>query len=108
MKKIVIIIYFILFRGGELFTHLKMSRRFSEERARFYAAEILLALEYLHENNIIYRDLKPENLLLDEEGHICLTDFGLARFIPPDTKATTFVGTPEYLGRVFFRLKIKK
>jgi serine/threonine protein kinase len=52
---------------------------FTEEMARFYAAEVLLALEYLHLKNIIYRDLKPENVLVDSEGHIRLTDFGLSK-----------------------------
>lgn len=85
-------------RGGELFQHLKNARRFSEERTKFYTAEILLALEYLHSQDIIYRDLKPENILLDDDGHICLTDFGLAKHIGNNIKATTFVGTPEYLS----------
>ena len=52
---------------------------FREELARFYTSEIVLALEYCHENNIIYRDLKPENILLDEDGHLKLTDFGLSK-----------------------------
>jgi serine/threonine protein kinase len=56
--------------GGELFTYINREKRFSEERTRFYAAEIILALEYLHEMDIIYRDLKPENILLDCNGHI--------------------------------------
>jgi len=68
-------------RGGELFEHLKAARRFDETRVKFYAAEIILALEYLHSKNIIYRDLKPENVLLDENGHISLTDFGLAKIV---------------------------
>jgi len=54
--------------GGELFFHLQREKRFSEARARFYAAEIVLALDYLHSLDIIYRDLKPENILLDSEG----------------------------------------
>ena len=65
--------------GGELFFWLKREKKFSETRARLYAAEITLALEALHEKNIIYRDLKPENILLDSEGHLRLTDFGLAK-----------------------------
>mmetsp|Transcript_21094 Transcript_21094/g.3421 ORF Transcript_21094/g.3421 Transcript_21094/m.3421 type:complete len:81 (+) Transcript_21094:339-581(+) len=65
--------------GGELFYHIKKSKQFSEERTRFYAAEIILALEQLHKVGIIYRDLKPENVLLDREGHIRLTDFGLSK-----------------------------
>ena len=54
--------------GGELFFHLQAVKRFPESQAQFYAAEILLAIEYLHQMNIIYRDLKPENVLLDSEG----------------------------------------
>jgi len=94
--KIFFVIQFL--RGGELFQHLRNVRRFSEDRARFYSAEIILALDYLHAKDIIYRDLKPENILLDDEGHICLTDFGLAKYVGNGTKANTFVGTPEYLA----------
>lgn len=58
--------------GGELFFHLKQARRFKEDRAKFYAAEIALGLGHLHANGIIYRDLKPENILMDGEGeHAC-------------------------------------
>jgi len=85
--------------GGELFFHLGRARRFTEQRARFYAAEILLALEYLHNWDIIYRDLKPENILLDCEGHVKLTDFGLSKEnIPDNVSAHSFCGTPEYLA----------
>lgn len=66
-------------KGGEVFQHLKTHRCFSEEIVKFFAAEVLLALEYLHEKKIIYRDLKPENVLLDENGHVCITDFGMAK-----------------------------
>ena len=72
---------------------------FSENKAKFYLAEIILALEYLHDRNIIYRDLKPENCLLDEYGHIKLTDFGLSKLgLDKNGKAYTFCGTPEYLA----------
>lgn len=81
--------------GGELFFHLKTSGRFSEDRARFYAAEITLGIAALHEMEVLYRDLKPENILLDGEGHVRLTDFGLAKMA---TSAETFCGTPEYLA----------
>ncbi|KAF9897456.1 serine/threonine protein kinase, AGC, partial [Lobosporangium transversale] len=65
--------------GGELFSHLRRAGRFSNDMTRFYAAEIVLAIEYLHARDIIYRDLKPENLLLDINGHIKITDFGFAK-----------------------------
>ena len=90
-------------RGGELFQHLKKIRRFKEEEAKFYVAEIILAFEYLHDKDIIYRDLKPENILIDEEGHIRITDFGLAKYVGQST-AMTFVGTPEYLGKLFKKI----
>jgi serine/threonine protein kinase len=86
--------------GGELFFHLSQQRVFSEPRAKFYVSEILLGLEYLHKNGIIYRDLKPENVLLDSEGHVRLTDFGLSKCGVDDEnpKAYTFCGTAEYLA----------
>ena len=86
--------------GGELFFHLKRSKVFSQERARFYAAEILLGLEHLHEQGVVYRDLKAENCLLDSSGHVKLTDFGLSKkfFSPENFKTYSFCGTPEYLA----------
>ncbi|KAI8911685.1 kinase-like domain-containing protein [Gorgonomyces haynaldii] len=85
--------------GGELFFHLQQEGRFSEDRARFYTAELLCALECLHSLNIIYRDLKPENILLDYTGHIALCDFGLCKLNMKDgNKTNTFCGTPEYLA----------
>eukprot|EP01006_Ploeotia_vitrea_P041700 TRINITY_DN66564_c12_g2_i1.p1 TRINITY_DN66564_c12_g2~~TRINITY_DN66564_c12_g2_i1.p1 ORF type:complete len:537 (+),score=332.58 TRINITY_DN66564_c12_g2_i1:161-1771(+) len=93
-------LYFVLdyYQGGELFFHLKNKRRFSEEVARIYVAEIALALGHLHSLSVVYRDLKPENILLDDNGHVCLTDFGLSKDIAPDDQAHTFCGTPEYLA----------
>lgn len=85
--------------GGELFFHLSRANRFSEGRVRFYAAEIILALEFLHNLNVVYRDLKPENVLLDSEGHVRLTDFGLSKGGISDNFSTkSLCGTPEYLA----------
>jgi len=84
--------------GGELFFHLKREGRFSEERVRFYAAEIISAIAHLHSLDIVYRDLKPENILLDRDGHVVITDFGLSKEIKQDEGTHTFCGTPEYLA----------
>ena len=65
--------------GGDLGKVLGKEKRFNEERAKIYLAEILLALEDLHNRDIIFRDLKPDNVVLDEEGHALLTDFGLSK-----------------------------
>ncbi|KAI5781144.1 kinase-like domain-containing protein [Geopyxis carbonaria] len=82
--------------GGELFSLLRKSQRFPNPVAKFYAAEVALALEYLHSHSIIYRDLKPENLLLDRHGHLKITDFGFAKEVPDIT--WTLCGTPDYLA----------
>ncbi|KAH3660554.1 hypothetical protein OGAPHI_007140 [Ogataea philodendri] len=82
--------------GGELFSLLRKSQRFPNPVAKFYAAEVTLALEYLHSHNIIYRDLKPENILLDRNGHIKLTDFGFAKEV--ETVTWTLCGTPDYIA----------
>ncbi|PWV03565.1 putative rac serine-threonine kinase [Trypanosoma cruzi] len=85
--------------GGELFFHLQRCKRFDEKRARFYTAEIGMAVEYIHSKSVLYRDLKPENLVLDREGHVVLTDFGLAkRDVAEDVRTHTFCGTPEYMA----------
>ena len=65
--------------GGDLFTRLRSKSHFIEPHCRFYASQIVLAFEYLHHLDLIYRDLKPENVLLDSEGHIRITDFGLSK-----------------------------
>jgi serine/threonine protein kinase len=78
---------------------LKKEGKFTEARTKFYAAEIVLALEYMHHKGIIYRDLKPENILMDAEGHIKIVDFGLSKQgVEGGLKTYTFCGTPEYLA----------
>ena len=87
--------------GGELFTHLYQRDHFSEAEVRIYIGEIILALENLHKLGIIYRDIKLENILLDSEGHIVLTDFGLSKDFSPhetDLRTFSFCGTIEYMA----------
>lgn len=82
--------------GGEIFSHLRKAGRFSNETSRIYASQLVLAICYLHERDIVYRDLKPENLLLDEKGFLKITDFGFAKEVADRT--WTLCGTPEYLA----------
>ncbi|ORZ39991.1 molecular mechanism For the regulation of protein kinase B Akt By hydrophobic motif phosphorylation [Catenaria anguillulae PL171] len=94
-------LYFVMeyVRGGEIFFHIVKERRFAEERVRMYVAEILLGLKYLHSKGIVYRDLKLENLLIDDDGHVKITDFGLCKEgIGQGDTTSTFCGTPEYLA----------
>lgn len=93
-------LYFVLefVNGGEMFTHIQKQRkrRFNPEQTRFFSAETVLAFEYLHNLDIIFRDLKPENMLIDHRGHVRITDFGFAKRV--DDKTWTMCGTPEYLA----------
>jgi serine/threonine protein kinase len=86
--------------GGDLAKHLQKEKRFSEERAKFYIAEITLALENLHKRDIIFRDLKPDNIVIDSEGHAMLTDFGLSKegVLQHHTGAESFCGSVAYLA----------
>ncbi|GAP84950.1 putative serine threonine-protein kinase psk1 [Rosellinia necatrix] len=87
-------------QGGELFTHLSTEKMFSEPTAAFYMAEMVLALSYLHETlGVVYRDLKPENCLLDAHGHLLLTDFGLSKVaVGDDDSCGSMLGTVEYMA----------
>ncbi|KAK4053365.1 cytochrome c oxidase subunit 1 [Microbotryomycetes sp. JL221] len=98
-------------QGGELFSHLRRAGRFTPDLSRFFASNVILALDYLHANDIIYRDLKPENLLLGSTGYLKLADFGFAKHVPgcgsaPASKDAassanrtyTLCGTPEYIA----------
>jgi len=82
--------------GGEVFSHLRQAGRFSKEYCKFYSGQIVLVLKYLHGLNIVFRDLKPENLLISSNGYIKITDFGFAKELSEDT--WTLCGTPEYLA----------
>ena len=86
-------------QGGDMFYHLHIKKFFPEETAKFYIIEVILALEFLHKNNMIYRDLKPENILMDAKGHIKISDFGLSKILKNmDDKAFTLCGTPQYIA----------
>ena len=82
--------------GGEFFSHLRKAGRFPNDTAKFYAAQITLVFEHLHSMMILYRDLKPENLLLDSDGNCKVTDFGFAKKV--EYRTWTLCGTPEYLA----------
>ncbi|KMT17414.1 hypothetical protein BVRB_2g038690 [Beta vulgaris subsp. vulgaris] len=93
-------LYFVLdfVNGGQLFFQLIQHGLFREDLGRVYAAEIVSAVSYLHDNGIMHRDLKPENILLDADGHIMLTDFGLAKQFDDTTRCNSMCGTTEYMA----------
>ena len=86
-------------QGGDMFYHLHSKKKFEESIVKFYAIELILGLGFLHKNNMIYRDLKPENVLMDSKGHLKISDFGLSKILEnPNDKAYTICGTPQYLA----------
>ncbi|KAL0228313.1 hypothetical protein RCL1_004456 [Eukaryota sp. TZLM3-RCL] len=91
--------------GGELFYYLRKIGRFSLETSVFYAAQVVLLLSNLHSCNIIYRDIKPENLLLDAQGYLRVCDFGFAKICEASSITHTICGTPEYLSPEIIRHK---
>ena len=94
-------IFFLMdfIEGGELFRHLVKVRRFPEEQARFMIAQVAIALGHLHEQKIVYRDLKPENVLFNKDGYLLLADFGLATKLEFDgERKRTICGTPNYIA----------
>jgi len=86
--------------GGNLASHLKREERFEEKKAQFITAELVIALDYLHSRGVVYRDMRPDNILLDVEGHVCLTDFGMSKLVSRRVTDTfvmqTARGLPEY------------
>lgn len=94
-------VYFVmdLYCNSDLYQFLKTCRKgISESHAKFYAANVFLALEYLHLNQVIFRDLKPENVLMASNGYLKLTDFGFAKFLDHHQLTKTICGTPDYLS----------
>lgn len=82
---------------GELTTHLNRLKKFDERLSKFYAAQVVLSLQYLHHMGIVYRDLKPENICLSPDGYIRICDFGFSKKID-DGRTYSFCGTPDYLA----------
>ena len=91
--------------GGEFYTHLYSQGSFDDRSTKFYAAQVVNIFEYLHSKGIIYRDLKPENLLIDTEGYLKMTDFGFAKYVK--YKTYTLCGTPEYIAPEVSKYRMK-
>uniref|UniRef100_A0A674NLD9 Serine/threonine-protein kinase 32A n=1 Tax=Takifugu rubripes TaxID=31033 RepID=A0A674NLD9_TAKRU len=92
-----------LLLGGDLRYHLQQGVQFSEDAARLYLCEMTLALDYLQSQHIIHRDVKPDNILLDERGHAHLTDFNIATIIKDGERATALAGTKPYMAPEIFQ-----
>ncbi|XP_057387565.1 serine/threonine-protein kinase 32C isoform X2 [Balaenoptera acutorostrata] len=92
-----------LLPGGDLRYHLQQNVQFSEDTVRLYVCEMALALDYLRSQHIIHRDVKPDNILLDERGHAHLTDFNIATIIKDGERATALAGTKPYMAPEIFQ-----
>ncbi|XP_026051295.1 serine/threonine-protein kinase 32B-like isoform X2 [Carassius auratus] len=92
-----------LLLGGDLRYHLQQNVHFTESTVKHYVCEIALALHYLRNKRIIHRDIKPDNILLDEHGHAHLTDFNIAAIVKEDLKATSIAGTKPYMAPELFQ-----
>mmetsp|Transcript_17961 Transcript_17961/g.54072 ORF Transcript_17961/g.54072 Transcript_17961/m.54072 type:complete len:422 (+) Transcript_17961:776-2041(+) len=95
-NKLYLVLDFV--NGGHLFFNLYRAGIFDESQARLYTAEIVAAISHLHDLHIVHRDLKPENVLLDSQGHIRITDFGLAKSVPEGGRSNSLIGTMEYMA----------
>ena len=85
--------------GGELFFYLRKVKRMTEDEARYCFVEILTGIQYLHNQHIIYRDIKPENIMIDMHGNLKIADFGLSKEgLRVNELATTYCGSPEYMA----------
>ena len=91
-----------------MFTHLRKAKKFNEHRSKFYAAQVYLALRYLHDLGYVYRDLKPENILFETDGYVKVSDYGLAKNLKPNEKTYSLAGTPDYVSKFFYNLKVHK
>lgn len=85
-------------KGGELYKIFKSQKRLKEDVVKFYAAQIILAVGYLHSKGIMHRDLKLENILVEQSGYLKIIDYGLAKTLKGNQLSKTFCGTPEYLA----------
>ena len=97
-NKRIVYMYLDFMKNGDLMGILNKYKKFEAEYAKFYVAQIVLCLEYLHSKDLVFRDLKPENVLMADNGYIKLADFGFIKTVPKHERTYTFCGTPEYIA----------